>query len=111
MTTPGKTYNQAEKLKDEGKLEEAAQICEQILAQWPDYVLAHLMLGKVYIDLGKPDLAVQHNEKACELEPDEALNHSALSVSYQRAWEATRDPRYIQMAEDAKAKSHRIHGS
>jgi tetratricopeptide (TPR) repeat protein len=111
MSTPGKRYNEAEKLKDAGQLEEAAAICEAILVDAPEYVLAHLMLGKIYIDLGKPDEAVRHNERACEIEPEEALNHSALSVSYQRAWEATRDPRYIQMAEEAKARSHRIHGS
>lgn len=110
LSTPGKAYNYAEKLKDSGKVAEAAEVCEQLLSQWPDYVYAHLMLGKIYVDLGKPEEAVRHNERACELEPDDALNQSALSVSYQRAWEATRDPRFIQMAEEAKARSHRLHG-
>ncbi len=111
MSTSSQRYNAAEKLKDSGELEKAAEMMEQLLADDPNYVLAHMMLGKIYLDLGKFDLAIQHNVKAVELEPNEALNHSALSVSYQRAWEGTRDPRYIQMAEESLAKSHRIHGS
>lgn len=110
MSTSGQRYNAAEKLKDAGELAKAAEMVEQLLADDPDYVLGHMMLGKIYVDLGKYDEAIKHNEKAVELEPNEALNYSALSVSYQRAWEGTRDPRYIQMAEDAMARSHRIHG-
>ena len=110
MSTSSQRYNAAEKLKDAGELEKAAEMVEQLLADDPNYVLGHMMLGKIYIDLGRFDDAIRHNQKAVELEPDEALNHSALSVSYQRAWEGTRDPRYIQMAEDSMARSHRIRG-
>jgi Flp pilus assembly protein TadD len=110
MSTSSQRYNAAEKLKDAGELQKAAELVEQLLADDPDYVLGHMMLGKIYIDLGKYDEAIQHNQRAVELEPNEALNHSALSVSYQRAWEGTRDPRYIQMAEDAMARSNRLHG-
>ena len=110
MSTSSQRYNAAEKLKDAGELEKAAELVEQLLADDPDYVLGHMMLGKIYIDLGKYDEAIEHNRRAVELEPNEALNHSALSVSYQRAWEGTRDPRYIQMAEDAMARSNRLHG-
>ena len=110
MSTSSQRYNAAEKLKDAGELEKAAELVEQLLADDPDYVLGHMMLGKIYVDLGKYDQAIHHNQRAVELEPNEALNHSALSVSYQRAWEGTRDPRYIQMAEDAMARSNRLHG-
>lgn len=110
MSTSSQRYNAAEKLKDAGDFAQAAEMVEQLLADDPDHVLAHMMLGKIYIDLGKFDEAIQHNQKAVELEPNEPLNHSALSVSYQRAWEGTRDPRYIQMAEDAMARSNRLHG-
>jgi len=110
MATSSQRYNAAEKLKDAGELAQAADMVEQLLTDDPNYVLGHMMLGKIYIDLGRFDDAIKHNEKAVELEPNEALNYSALSVSYQRAWEGTRDPRYIQMAEDAMARSHRIRG-
>ncbi len=111
MSTSSQRYNAAEKLKDAGQLAEAAEQVEQLLADDPKYVLGHMLLGKVYVDLGRFDDAIKHNQIAVQLEPNEPLNHSALSVSYQRAWEATRDPRYIQMAEEALANSHRLHGS
>jgi tetratricopeptide (TPR) repeat protein len=110
MSTSSQRYNAAEKLKDAGELDKAAELVEQLLADDPNYVLGHMMLGKIYVDLGKYDQAIEHNQRAVELEPNEPLNYSALSVSYQRAWEGTRDPRYIQMAEDAMARSHRLHG-
>ena len=44
-------------------------------------------------------------EKAVQLEPDDAFNYTALSVTYQRAFEGTRDPAYIQKAEEAKARA------
>ncbi|MCC6507975.1 MAG: tetratricopeptide repeat protein [Pirellulaceae bacterium] len=110
MPTSSQRYNAAEKLKDAGQLAEAAQMVEELLVDDPTYVLGHMMLGKIYVDLGKYDDAIAHNKRAVELEPNEPLNHSALSVSYQRAWEGTRDPRYIQMAEDSLARSHKLHG-
>ncbi len=110
MSTSSQRYNAAEKLKDAGQIAEAAELVEQLLADDPDYVLAHMMLGKIYTDLGRYDDAIKHNQRAVELEPNEPLNHSALSVCYQRAWEGTRDPRYIQMAEESLARSHKLHG-
>ena len=44
-------------------------------------------------------------EKAVELEPGDPFNYSALSVTCQRAFEGTKDPIYIQKAEDAMARS------
>ena len=38
-------YNEADKLKDDGKYEEAIAKLQQVLAEDPDYVLAHLALG------------------------------------------------------------------
>ena len=111
MSLSSQRYNAAEKLKDAGQLPEAAQAIEELLADDPDHVLGHMMLGRIYVDLGRYDDAISHNQRAVELEPNEPLNHSALSVSYQRAWEGTRDPRYIQMAEESLARSHRLHGS
>ena len=49
--------------------------------------------------------SVELAEKAVELEPEDPFNLSALSVMCQRAFEGTKDPIYIQKAEDAMAKS------
>ena len=101
-------YNEAEKLKDDGNLEEAISKLLEILAQDESFVLAHLTLAVVYGRVAKHEEAVQHGEKACELEPNEAFNQTAMSVTYQRAFAGTQNQQYIQMAEDAMARAHTI---
>lgn len=100
--------NAAEKLKDEGKLDEAVAILNDILSEEPNHVLTHLTLGRIYTLQGKFDKAVEHGCKACELEPLEAFNYTALSVTYQRVFAGTGEHKYIQLAEDAMAESRRI---
>ena len=67
--------------------------------------LAHLALAVLYGKVGKHDLAVTHGEKAVEIEPQDTFNWTALSTTYQRAFEGTQDRQYIYRAEDAKARS------
>ncbi len=100
--------NAAEKLKDEGKLDEAVVILHDILTEEPNHVLTHLTLGRIFTLQGKFDKAVEHGRKACELEPLEAFNYTALSVTYQRVFAGTGEHKYIQLAEDAMAESRRI---
>jgi cytochrome c-type biogenesis protein CcmH/NrfG len=100
--------NQAEKLKDDDKPAEAIQTLEQVLEKDGDNVLAHLMLSRICTQTGDHDRSIQHGEKACELEPNEGFNYTALSVAYQRAFAGTGENKYIQMAEDAMAKSHSL---
>jgi tetratricopeptide (TPR) repeat protein len=108
MTSAMQRFNEAEKLKDQGKIEEAASILNSILADDPAHVLSHLTLARIYTQTGRHQEAVQHAEKACELEPTDSTNFTVLSVTYQRAWAGTQDQRYIQMAEDAMARSRMI---
>lgn len=108
MSTITEKYNAAEKLKDEGKYDEAVAIFTEIIAEDPNHVLTHLTLGRVYTLTGKYELAVEHGRKACELEPKEPFNYTALSVTYQRVYAGTQDTQYIQMAEDAMAESRRL---
>lgn len=100
--------NAAEKLKDEGKLDEAVALLNEILAADPDHVLTHLTLGRIFTLQGKYEQAVSHGQKACELEPNEAFNFTALSVTYQRVFAGTGEHKYIQLAEDAMAESRRL---
>ena len=46
--------------------------------------------------------------RACELEPEEAFNFTAMSVTYQRAFAGTQNAEYIHRAEDAMAKAHAL---
>lgn len=97
---------EAEKLRQEKQYEAAVEKVNQALAIDPGFVRGHLALAVLYHHTGKYDLACQHAEKACQLEPNDVFNYAALSVTYQRAFEGTRDPAYIQKAELAKARSH-----
>ncbi|MDA0658533.1 MAG: scaffolding protein [Planctomycetota bacterium] len=103
-------YRDADQLKDEGKLPEAVAKLEELLSLDSTHVLAHLALAVLYGRVGQHDLAVEKGRRACELEPKESFNFTALSVTYQRAWQATQRMEYIQLAEDAKARSHQLEG-
>ena len=101
-------YNDIEKLIDEEKFEEAITGLTGIVADDESFVLAHLALARVYTKTGQHDLAIQHAEKACQIEPDDSFNYTAMSVTYQRAWAGTQDQQYITKAEDAMAKAQML---
>lgn len=97
--------NEAEALREEGKYDEAIAKLNQALEMDENFVRAHLALAVLYDRVSKPELSVRHGEKAVELEPDDKFNHIALSVTYQRAFEHTKNTEYITRAEDAKARA------
>jgi Tfp pilus assembly protein PilF len=105
MPTVNELYKQHEELKREGKYDEAIDKLLELLKQDERHVLAHLALSVLYIRVNKFDLAVNHAEKAVEVEPEDTFNWTALSTTYQKAFEATRDRQYIFRAEDAKARA------
>src|SRR5690242_8880345 len=101
MSTNEELYNQAEQLKDAGKLAEAAELLETLCAQDPAYALAHSALAVLYGRLGKHDEAIRHGLKVCELEPNEPFSFTAMSVTFQRAGK-------IPEAEDAMARARML---
>ena len=106
-----KKYNQAEKLKDEGKNDEAVSLLEGILIEDPAHILTHLTLCRIFTLQGKYEQAIAHGLKACELEPNQSFNFTAMSVTYQRVFAGTQERKYIQLAEDAMAHAHRLQGT
>jgi tetratricopeptide (TPR) repeat protein len=96
-------YNEAEKLKDAGKLDEAATKLNELLKTDPDYALAHLALARIYTRLKRHEEAVGHALRACELEPNEPFNFTALSVTFQQAGK-------IPEAEEAMARARMMQG-
>ena len=98
-------YNGVEKLIDAENYEEAIAGLSGIVDDDSGFVLAHLALARVYTKTGQHDLAIQHAEKACEVEPSGSFNFTALSVTYQRAWAGTEDQQHIAKAEEAMAKA------
>lgn len=105
MATVNELYKQHEQLKREGKNEEAAARLEEALAADNTHVLSHLALAVLYGKLGQHDKAVDHAEQAVKLEPTDTFNWTALSTTYQRAFEGTQDRQYIFRAEDAKSRA------
>ncbi len=101
-------YNDADRLKDEGKYDEAIEKLTALLAEEENYPLAHLALAVLYGRVGKHEEAVNHGRRACELEPDEPFNFTAMSVTYQRAFAGTQNQDYIRLAEDAMAKANAL---
>lgn len=93
--------NEAEKLKGEGKFDDAIAKLNEALALDNDFVRGHLALSVLYHKIENHEKSVAHGEKAVELEPNDVFNAAALSVTYQRAFEGTRDPIYIEKAEAA----------
>lgn len=110
MADAATLYDDAEKLKEEGKLEEAAAKLQEAVQADPQYPLAHSGLAVVLQKLGQHEEAIEHAKKVCELEPNDPFSYTALSVTYQRAYAGTGNHAYIQMAEDAMARSHMLGG-
>jgi predicted Zn-dependent protease len=94
-------YDEADKLKDAGKLDEAAAKLAELLKADPNYALAHSALAVIYTRLKQHDAAIQHGVKVCELEPNDPFSFTALSVTYQRAGK-------ILEAEDAMARARML---
>jgi tetratricopeptide (TPR) repeat protein len=105
MADPVALYDEADRLKDAGQLEEAAAKLNEALAADPKYALAHSAMAVVLQRLGRHDEAIQHAQKACELEPDDPFSYTALSVTYQRAFAGTNNMQYIRLAEEAMEHS------
>ncbi len=101
MPTPVEIYNQADALKEAGKVEEAVALLKELVEQEPGYSLAHSALAKHLTTLGRHDEAVAHALKVTELEPNDAFSYTALSVTYQRAGK-------IPEAEDAMARARTL---
>ena len=90
---------EAEQLKNDEKFAEAIAKYQEALAIDETFVRGHLALSVLFHKTEQHAESVKHGERAYQLEPDDAFNAAALSVTYQRAFEGTRDPIYIEKAE------------
>lgn len=95
----------ADALRQQGQWPEAIAALQQALEIDESFVRAHLALAVLYHKVGDAEKACLHAERACQLEPADSFNFTALSVTYQRAFEATGDPAYIHKAETAMMRS------
>lgn len=96
-------YAAAEALKNEGKVAEAVLALEALVADQPDFTLAHSALAAWCTRLERHDEAIRHARRACELEPEDPFSYTALSVACMRGGR-------IAEAEDALARSRMLQG-
>jgi tetratricopeptide (TPR) repeat protein len=101
-------YDAADKLKAEGKLDDAVAKLEEALSTDDNYALAHSALAVVLQRLGRHEEAIQHAVRVTELEPGDPFSYTALSVTYQRAFAGTNQMGYIRLAEDAMERSRQL---
>jgi tetratricopeptide (TPR) repeat protein len=100
-----KLYDEADRLKAEGKLDEAEAKLNEALAADADYALAHSALAVVLQRLGRHDEAIAHARRVTELEPTDPFSFTALSVTLQRAYAGTGQMQFIRLAEEAMERS------
>jgi Flp pilus assembly protein TadD len=91
-------YQAAERIKDAGDLAGAVAALEALVADQPDFALAHSALAAWCTRLERHDDAVRHARRVCELEPHDPFSFTALSVACMRGGR-------IAEAEDALARS------
>ena len=101
-----KLENEADQLKADEKYAEAVEKLKAALEIDETFARVHLAISVLFHKLEDFEKSVSHAERAVELEPNDPFNVAALSVTYQRAFEGTRDPIYIEKAEKALARGH-----
>lgn len=103
MPTRDDLYQAAEGLKDAGDLAAAVSALEAVVADHPDFALAHSALAAWCTRLERHEEAVRHARRVCELEPADPFSYTALSVACMRGGR-------IAEAEDALARSRMLQG-
>jgi tetratricopeptide (TPR) repeat protein len=110
MSDVDQMYTEAERLKDSGDLQGAIDKLQSLLEIDPRHVLSHLALAVLYGRVQRHEEAIEHGELACQIDPTDAFNFTAMSVTYQRAWQGTHEPQFIQLAEAAMARARALEG-
>jgi len=108
MPDVAQIYDEADQLKENGKLEEAVTKLHEALAVDQSYALAHSALSVLQQRLDRHEEAVQHAQRVCELEPNDPFSFTAMSVTYQRAFAGTNNMEFIRLAEEAMEKSRML---
>ena len=73
-------YDEAIARHRSGDMDAAIEMLRQLLAQNPNYSLAHNALGALYSRQGKIDQAIEHAKRVCEVDPDDPFGYTILST-------------------------------
>jgi glycosyltransferase involved in cell wall biosynthesis/Flp pilus assembly protein TadD len=69
VDTPDKMYQDVQKMLNSGEENEAVSALERLLRTYPDHAIAHNDLGVLWYNQGNKEEALNHYEKAAQLEP------------------------------------------
>jgi tetratricopeptide (TPR) repeat protein len=72
----------AEAYRKEARFEQALSIAERGVLEHPHFASGRVTLGRILIDLGRVEEALDHLEKAVETAPENILAHRLLAESY-----------------------------
>ena len=73
-------YDEAIARHRSGDADAAIEMLRQLLAQNPNYLLAHNALGVLYSRQGKINQAIEHAKRVCEIDPDDPFAFTILST-------------------------------
>jgi Flp pilus assembly protein TadD len=103
MATREERYEAAEAVKNAGDLAGAVAALEAVVADHPEFALAHSALAAWCTRLERHEEAVRHARRVCDLEPADPFSYTALSVACMRGGR-------IAEAEEALARSRMLQG-
>ena len=107
MSSEVERYDEAIQLQQTGQLDEAVAKLEQLVADHPEYALAHSALSVFYQKLDRDDEAVEHAGKVCQLEPEDPFSFIAMSTICQKAGRIAEAERALAQAHQAQMTAHR----
>src|SRR5712675_1967996 len=81
---PRELLEEADRLRQQGKLDRAEAICYPLASRYPGYVAALHTLGLVYLDKGNFERALDCLVRASMLDPTSWMSLTALSLAYLR---------------------------
>ena len=108
MPSADQMYDEAIDLKEAGKLEDAVGKLEELIAEHPDFTLAHAGLSVFYGKLDRHGEAVEHAQKVCDLEPDDSFSYMALSIVCQKAGKMTEAEQAMSKAMEKQWPPRRV---
>jgi predicted Zn-dependent protease len=73
-------YDEAIAKHRAGDTDSAIEMLRQLLAQSPNYSLAHNALSALYSRQGKVDQAIEHAKRVCEIDPEDTFGYTVLST-------------------------------
>jgi tetratricopeptide (TPR) repeat protein len=95
---PREQLEDADRLRQQGKLDRAEAICGALIRRHPDYVAALHTLGLVYLDKRNYGRALDCLIRASMLDPDNWMTLTALSLAYLRLGATEMSARTLERA-------------